>query len=209
MVSTTPDAKIFPPIPPIEITTDHISDACRQNVVMNRMLGAVWPGAKIEGAPAYTVQVPPGDNKTLFEAIDDASPGQVLVVNGNGYLGRSLWGAIMSYAAMKRGIVGLVADGLVRDCTDLERLGFPVFCRGVTPIAPRPRRRGTTGVPIMCGSLEVSPGDMIYADSDGVVVIDSAQNSEVIHRARERAEHEDGKFKALQAGSSITEVTGR
>ena len=60
----------MPAIPPIEMTTDHISDASFNNVVMNRGISAIWSGAKIDGAPIFTVQVPSGDNKSLFEAID-------------------------------------------------------------------------------------------------------------------------------------------
>jgi 4-hydroxy-4-methyl-2-oxoglutarate aldolase len=195
-------------IPAIEITTDHISDADRGSVVMSRGISAIWNGAKIDGAPIFTVQVPSGDNKSLFEAIDSASPGEVIVVNGNGYLGRSLWGAIMSYAAMKRGVVGLVVDGLVRDREDIERLRFPVFARGVTPIGPRPRRKGAIGIPIMCGGLRVSPGDALFADADGVIVIENARKVEIVQRALERAKIEDSMFRALNSGASMTEVIG-
>jgi 4-hydroxy-4-methyl-2-oxoglutarate aldolase len=197
-----------PVIPDVEMSTDHISDSARDNVVMSRDIHRIWDGAKIQGAPVMTAQVPPGDNKTLFEAIDKASPGEVIVVNGNGFMGRSLWGAIMSYAAMKRGVVGLVVDGFVRDKEDLERLRFPVFARGVTPIAPRPRRSGAIGLPIMCGGLRVSPGDFLFADADGVVVIEHARKEEVLQRAWERARAEDETFRALQMGSSMAEVIG-
>jgi 4-hydroxy-4-methyl-2-oxoglutarate aldolase len=196
----------MPAIPPIEMTTDHISDASFESVVMNRGISAMWPGAKVYGAPIFTVQVPSGDNKTLFEAIDNASPGEVIVVNGNGYLGRSLWGAIMSYAAMKRGIVGIVVDGLVRDREDLERLGFPTFARGVTPIAPRPKRLGGMQIPIMCGGLRVSPGDALFADADGVIVVEASRKDEVVERALARANKEDEMFRALESGATMAEV---
>lgn len=196
-------------IPPMEITTDHISDVARESVVMKRGISAIWPGAKIDGAPVFTVQVPSGDNSTLFNAIDRAPEGSAIVVNGNGYLGRSLWGAIMSFAAMQRGIVGLVVDGLVRDREDLERLGFPVFALGVTPIAPRPRKLGNMDVPIMCGGIRVAPGDALFADADGVVVIEAARKDEVLKRAWERAESEDAMFKELQSGSTMGEIIAK
>lgn len=200
---------LSPQIPPIDMTTDHLSDACREYVVMHRDIKPIWPGACLEGAPAFTVQVPPGDNKTLFEAIDKASSGSVIVVNGGGYLGRSLWGAIMSFAAMKRGIVGLVADGLVRDRDDLERLGFPVFARGLTPISPKPRRLGAMQVPIMCGGLQVAPGDAIFADSDGVVAINATRKDEVVAKAQARAHQEDELFHLLDSGMPMTEAITR
>ncbi len=198
-----------PQIPPVDMTTDHLSDACREHVVMHREIRAIWPGARLDGAPAFTVQVQPGDNKTLFEAIDTAEPGSVIVVNGAGYLGRALWGAVMAFAAMKRGIAGLVVDGLVRDRDDLERLGFPVFARGLTPISPRPRVLGTMQAPIMCGGLRVAPGDAIFADADGVVVIDAARKDEIVAKAMARAELEDELFRLLDSGVPITQAITR
>lgn len=195
-----------PQIPPIEMTTDHLSDACREYVVMNRDIRPIWPGARLDGAPAFTAQVPPGDNKSLFEAIDMAPVGSVIVVNGAGYLGRALWGAVMAFAAMKRGIAGIVVDGLVRDRDDLERLQFPAFGRGLTPVSPKPQILGALQVPIMCGGLRVAPGDFVFADSDGVVVLAADRKDEVVEKAQARAVREDELFHLLDAGTPMTEA---
>lgn len=195
-----------PAIPPAELTTAHLSDVARDHVTMSRQIAPVWSGSKIDGAPAMTIQVAPGDNQSLFEAIESAEQGQAIVVGGAGYLGRSLWGAIMSYAAMQRGVIGIVVDGLVRDKDDLERLGFPAFARGVTPIAPRPRRSGRINVPIMCGGIAVSPGDYIFGDADGVVVIAAEHRDEVLRAAWARARAEEEACQRLQAGQSITAI---
>jgi 4-hydroxy-4-methyl-2-oxoglutarate aldolase len=193
-------------IPPIGITSAHISDVAKDHVIMDREIRPIWPGAQIADAPALTVQVPPGDNRTLFEAIDLAKAGQAILVSGGGYLGRSLWGAIMSYAACQRGVVGLVVDGCVRDKDDIEMMRFPVFARGITPINPRPIAAGSINTTIQCGGIQVHPGDHVFADSDGIAVIRREVVSQVTLRAWERAQREDRIFHELEQGTSLQDA---
>lgn len=98
-------------------------------------------GARLAG-PAYTVRIPPGDHRGAFQAIADAEPGSVLVVDAGGCASRCVFGGVTVVAARERGITGVVIDGLIRDRDALGGLRFPVFSRGWTPRNPHPRTDG-------------------------------------------------------------------
>jgi regulator of RNase E activity RraA len=172
---------------------------------MDAGIHAVWHGAHVEGR-AFTVRTPPGDNASLMVALREAEPGDVLVVDSGGRLDRALWGAILSLAASKRGIRGLVIDGAVRDIDEIAELGFPVFARGITPDTPYSKVHGSTRQPIVCGGLAVRPGDAVYGDGDGVVVIAQEVHDATVERARHRMSLEDEIFRGLEAGRPLDEL---
>ena len=120
----------------------------------------------------------------MREAADEAPPGAVIVVDGGGALDRALWGDRMSTLALERELAGLVVDGAVRDVDGIEALGFPVFATGVTPTPPVGRERpGELGITVTCGDLTVRPGDVVYGDRDGVVVVPAELHDEILDRA--------------------------
>jgi regulator of RNase E activity RraA len=172
---------------------------------MDSGIGPIWAGAHLSG-PAFTVKTPPGDNASLMVAIREANPGDVLVVDSGGGLDRALWGAILSLAASKRGIAGLVIDGAVRDRDEVTDLGYPVFARGITPDTPYSKVHGSVGRPIVCGGLTVHPGDVVYGDGDGVVVIERDAHAATLERARHRMALEDQIFQGLEDGRPLDEL---
>jgi 4-hydroxy-4-methyl-2-oxoglutarate aldolase len=181
------------------LSTDLIVDTAGLHIAMDPGMQSIWSGAAIRGATVRTVQVPPGDN---------LSPGEVLVVNGEGYRGRALCGAIMSCAALTRGVAGLVVDGVVRDRDDTCAMRFPVFARGLSPVGPRRHERGTFDIPIICGGINVAPGDTLFADGDGVVVIPKERTESIIREANERARREAEIFETIRSGTLITSLFG-
>jgi regulator of RNase E activity RraA len=148
----------------------NIGDAMDRLFVMQAGIKPVWPGARMVG-PAFCVLTAPGDNKAIHSAIDDASPGDVIVVSAGGYLDRALIGELMAGRALARGLAGIVIDGAVRDAHDIGEMGFPVFARGVTPAGPYRNGPWLHQIPVAVGGVAVSPGDLIVGDDDGVVVI--------------------------------------
>lgn len=112
-----------------------------------------------------------GDNLAIHRAIDEARAGDVLVVNGNSEVNRSVFGDILGEICLAAGIVGVVIDGSVRDVEELERMGLPVFARGICPAGPTKTGPGTVGLPVACGNVVCYPGDAIFADRDGIVVV--------------------------------------
>ena len=120
---------------------------------------------------AFTVQVPQGENLSILEALDQAEPGDILVVDGKADMHNALAGDFVLGMAKTLGIQGMIVDGVIRDKAASIALGFPVFCKGTVPAAGRKASRGQVNVPIQCGGVIVNPGDLIVADADGVVVV--------------------------------------
>ena len=132
-------------------------------------LRSLTPGAKLVG-PALPVRTYPGDWCKPVEAIDQAQPGDVLVIDAGG-VPPAVWGELATNSAIQRGVAGVVIYGGARDSGDIRELGFPLFCSLVTPTAGEPKGFGEIGVPIRIAGVRVSPGDWIIGDDDGVCVI--------------------------------------
>jgi regulator of RNase E activity RraA len=165
------------------VPTAELADAAGVAIAMHHRIRPVWPGARVAG-PAFTVRTDPGQHRAVREAADEAPPASVIVVEGGTALDRALWGDKMSSLALERGIAGLVVDGAVRDVEGIEALGFPVFAAGVTPTPPVGRDRpGELGITVTCGDLTVRPGDVVYGDRDGVVVVPAELHDEILDRA--------------------------
>ena len=133
----------------------------------------VWRGAFI-AAPAYPLECSPGDNLALHLALERAPKGSVLVV-GTGNFVAGYWGEVLTVAAQAAGVVGLVIDGGVRDIQAIEKLGFPVFSRGVSVKGTVKATAPSIGEPIPFNGAYVAAGDLVVADDDGVVIIPQAE----------------------------------
>jgi regulator of RNase E activity RraA len=156
--------------------------------------------------------VPPGENPYLLEIrlIDDLKPGEVPVL-GCGHSGRiAPWGELLSTASKARGAVGCVTDGLVRDIKAIRAMGFPVFHGGIGPLDSKGRGKiMAIDVPIECGGVRVAPGDLLFGDADGVVVIPQQIEDKIIAAALAKVEGEDKTRAALQRGEKLGEVFER
>jgi 4-hydroxy-4-methyl-2-oxoglutarate aldolase len=116
-------------------------------------------------------------------------------------------GGAQAAAAAARGAAGCVTDGLVRDVGQIRALGFPSFAAGNGAIKLRGRGRLVAiDVPVQCGGVWVSPGDLIFGDVDGVIVVPQVVEQEVIAHALERAELERHIVEELRAGASIIDL---
>lgn len=159
---------------------------------------------------AITVHSPAGDNLWLHKALYVASPGDVLVVSVSGAYAHGYWGEIMSTAAKIRGLGGLVIDGCVRDLPLLERIGFPVFARGLCIRGTKKDReaRGWINAPTLFGDVTVFPGDLVVGDSDGVVCIPRVKALKAISASRAREESESEALQRLAAGETTLNIFG-
>lgn len=167
----------------------------------------IAPGMRICG-PAITVSSPPMDNLTIHKAIYLAVPGDVLVVVvGRGYEA-GYWGEIMTAAARKRGIAGLVIDGCVRDGALIQKMNFPAFARGLSIRGTDKAGGGTINEPITVGGIAVHPGDLVVGDGDGVVIIPSRDVALVLDAGAQREEKENWIKKKLSEGKTTLEIYG-
>ncbi len=121
--------------------------------------------------PACTVRVFPGDNLMVHKALDIARRGDVVVVDAGGSTMNAVLGDLVCTKAKHRGMAGFIVDGLIRDLPGIEEVGLPVYARGTTPIGPLHRGPGEINFPISCGGTIINPGDVIVADSAGIVAV--------------------------------------
>lgn len=184
-----------------------VSDAMAKTNTMDPGIKPVVKGLKLIGK-AYTVKCYPCGIITCHKALNEVPAGSVLVIDGDGDPNGALWGELTSMEAMQKKVVGVVVDGAVRDIAGIERLGFPVFARHVTPRVGSNRTVGTTGESIICGGVIVNTGDLIIGDDDGVVVIQNERIEEVLAKADAIETKEATIAKKITQGAHIADLIG-
>lgn len=142
-----------------------------------------------------------------MECIDALRPGEVLMAATNGDHGCALWGELLSTSARARGAVGVVLDGLTRDAARILAMDFPVFAAGFSPLDSKGRLDGIEhGRPIRMGDCVVRPGDWVFGDIDGVVVVPSMVAETAFAQALEKVSGENRVRDELARGRSLREV---
>ncbi len=136
----------------------------------------------------------------LFHALDALKPNDIYIASGatSAY---AMWGELMTTAAKQRGAVGAILNGYLRDASGIAELDFPVFAWGSYAADQKMRGRALAyNVPILIGGVTVSPGDILFADEDGVVVIPQSIERQVILDALSKARAEKTLRTDLEAG---------
>ncbi len=131
---------------------------------------------------ARTVSAPDGDLAAVRAGVGALRQGEVLVVAAAG-LEAALWGDRLTAIAQERGAAGVVIDGFVRDIRAVTASGLPLRARGTLPARGEPTSNGAADVAVEVGGVQVTPGDLILADADGVVIVAAARTEEVESRA--------------------------
>jgi 4-hydroxy-4-methyl-2-oxoglutarate aldolase len=190
----------------LALGTSTLSEASGLHCSLDPALRPLWPGAAVAG-PAYPVQCGREDNLAIHRGVDLAPAGSVLVVAAEG-AAVGHWGEILTWAALERGIAGLVIDGSVRDVDALERLGFPVFARGVSMRGTGKQVAGVAGEPVEVTGVLVTLGDQVVGDRDGVLVLPGTVADQVLAAGRARVEKEQAVIARLRAGERTLDVYG-
>jgi regulator of RNase E activity RraA len=140
-------------------------------------------------------------------AMDSLKPDDVVVHSTDHGSTNAPWGELMSTVAKRRGAVGCICDSMIRDCRRIMEMHFPVFMAGIRPLDSMGRGRVMAyDVPVRCGNVLVHPGELVFSDYDGIVVIPRAIEDEVLLRAAEKAGKESSSRQELMAGRSLREV---
>ncbi|MBM3814937.1 MAG: RraA family protein [Acidimicrobiia bacterium] len=160
----------------------------------------VRPAPPEKATPALAV-------KHSVEMIDAAQPGEVGIIVMEGSRDVAAIGGLMGTAAKARGMAGMVLDGSVRDIAELRGLGLPVFARGATPATAVGRYASVArNVPVECGGVMVTPGDIIVAGEDGVVVVPQTRAADVLKLAQEIDARESKMVPFIQKFKSLSKA---
>lgn len=189
------------------IPTATLHEAYGQKGAFNANIRPIRPEMKLCG-PVVTVKARPGDNLFVHQAIYVSRPGDVLLVDTGSYVEGGFWGGIMTVAAIQQGLTGLVTDGSVRDTDEVAAMGFPVFSQGISIKGTTKDCLGTINHAIVFSGVRVNPGDLIVADSDGVVVVAREDVSDLLQKALQREEKEKRAVAEIRTGKTTLEIYG-
>ncbi|KAK1063723.1 hypothetical protein LTR74_009198 [Friedmanniomyces endolithicus] len=171
-----------------------------------KLVGRAMPVLQ-EDRPTPTNQPEDKPFGLLFEALDDLKEGEVYLATGSTAAHYALFGGLMSTRAQHLKAAGAVLDGYVRDASEIEKLGFPVFSRGLYAQDQGARGKVTRyRCAVTIGDVRVEPGDMLFGDPEGVVIIPKAVEQEAVRRAVEKASTENRVEMAIRNGMGAGEA---
>jgi regulator of RNase E activity RraA len=142
-----------------------------------------------------------------MKTIDELRKDEVLIVCSNGSNRAALWGELLSTAARARGARGTIVDGPARDIKQILSSGYPTFSKGIKPTSSKGRVIAIDNAcPVVVGGVKVNPGDIVFGDVDGIIVIPKAIADNVITEALEVVERENLTREELRKGATLLEV---
>jgi regulator of RNase E activity RraA len=188
----------------LQIEVSALCDADKGLPVVDPAIQAMVPDVRMAG-PALTV-VAPDDHLPMFSALEAAKGGDVLVVvNAGG--SRAVCGELFATEAKRRGLAGIVIDGLCRDVAGLRRLGLPFFARGTVPASGGTVSRAALGQRVRCGGVDVQPGDIVFGDDDGVVIAAPDRIEAALASGEAIARAERAMLAAMAEGRPLHDLT--
>ncbi len=192
---------------PSAVAADQLAGAAHADPSI-RPIRELGRGVRMTG-PAVTAWCEPGDYGSVHHAIGVAGAGDVVVVAAGGRREIAVIGELLGGAARRKGILGVVVDGGVRDVATVRTWpDFHMFGRWITSRGPTTMERGTVNEPIVFGGVAVAPGDLVIGDDDGLVFVPRARLRSLIDASEARVDAEDGWQAQLDAGLSTVEVFG-
>ena len=159
---------------------------------------------KINGR-VVTVKTKQNDWGTPLKAIENAQKNDIIFISCDGDE-IAVWGELFSKYSQKRGLGGTVIFGAMRDIEAVYNLDYPVFSRAIVPNAGEPKANGETNINLECSGVKVKPGDWIFGDDCGVVVIDKELVDNVIEEAVKIKMNEDEILSQLEEGAFLSDI---
>lgn len=151
----------------------------------------VYRGLKLVGS-AFTLKIEGKDLAAISKAYELVQKGDVLVVDGGEYNYFACAGEVSTFKSIRLGIAGLIVDGAVTDCMEMEKLNFPCFARYISPsVGRRIGEEGAVRVPVRVGGVYVNPGDLVVADDNGIVFLNPKDAEELLPKLLAKEKDED------------------
>ncbi|MEW4530251.1 MAG: RraA family protein [Maioricimonas sp. JB045] len=167
-----------------------------EGVLVGRCRTSLW---------ADMAHVDPDPYALELEAVDNCQPDDVLIAAAGGSMRSGIWGELLTTAARNSGCVGAIIDGAVRDVSKMRQMQFPVYARGMSPYDSLNRQRVVDiDIPVELDGVTFSPGDLVFADIDGIVVVPQNVEAEAIAAAWKKVHDEDRTRDAIRDGMSAT-----
>ncbi len=197
------------------VISDILDDLGFRNQVLPAEIQAIDPSTRLVGYAATLLAadeyvIPDRPYEGQIDAVDGLAPGSIAVIATGRSDRCAFWGELFSTAARARGCRGTLIDGFTRDSERISAMAYPVFCRGARPIDIKGRSRVIeAGVLVELGGVRIRPGDLIFGDRDGVVVVPREVEDSVVGMALAKVNTEDHARDALREGVLLRAVWER
>lgn len=183
--------------------TSHICDAMDGRGALDWRIKPLDPTNASFAGPALTAFAYPADILALFGALQEAQPGDVVVMAHDAFTRTAVIGDLAAGLLRNKGVAAFVTDGLARDRAGILATGLPLFCQGIVPNSPAMNGPGVVGAPVTLGGVTVCPGDIIVGDADGVVVVPREQAVLVLDRLARVREAEARTERLVREGATM------
>ena len=184
-----------------------VHEAAGRVGVVDLPLTQIVPGSRVAG-PARIALCAPRDNTMVHAAVAHAKPGDILVLTSSEPAPVALVGDLLATQAQARGVAGILVDGAVRDFDELVAIGLPIWARFVRAQGATKGKLGNLDVPVVVGSVEIRPGDLVVMDCDGAMALPSERVDEVLALALAREEKERVMRGRYAAGELSYDLNG-